>query len=343
MIAPIQTCLRTLPLLAAILSTLIIACQSGDEDQQSLYFGVPTFTAAHQLTEGSLNLSPVRLRLFKDTLFVSYDGLARIDLFNLELEKIRTIELTDPEPIFPTSFDISDSLIMICDHAKRVVVLLDREGRYVNSFGKLPDEMTQLSPFSVTYFGGVLYVGDLALRQVLAISVVDAKGITEMGELILQIPADTVNRIGFPSAVEITPDGRLLVGDAASGIVQVYTCDGRFVYAFDSVQTGSPLAPMSFAVDHLIDPEMQDSTSFDPSGIRGQGRIHVIDANSNSVLVFNPVGKYVTSYNGDGRLVKPSDIVISTYHRKIFIADPVAGKLFQFDLKTPDEQRSDLN
>ena len=45
----------------------------------------------------------------------------------------------------------------------------------------------------------------------------DAPGITETGELILTIPTSEEQELGFPSAVYVTEDGRLLVGDAATG------------------------------------------------------------------------------------------------------------------------------
>lgn len=314
----------------AVLLLLSFGCTGNEEPEQDGYSSPPTLIASYELTEGSLTLHPVRVQILHDTLFVSYDGLARIDVYTPDLTRVRTIELTDPEPIFPTAFAVTDSAFYVVDHSKRAIVICDRDGKLIDSFGKLPDQQTSLSPFSVTCFGGVLYAGDLGQRQVMAISMVDAKNITERGELILSIPADSTHRFRLPSAVSVTPDGRLLVGDAGTGLIQVFTCDGRHIYDFSSTDHPVPIAPMDFAMDNVINPEVQDTASFDPSGIRMAGRIHVADANNNCVHLFSPLGEYVNSYYGSDSLMRPSDLAVNGRGDKIYITDPVAARLYLF-------------
>ncbi|HSG98645.1 MAG TPA: hypothetical protein VLB27_01260, partial [candidate division Zixibacteria bacterium] len=206
----------------------------------------------------------------------------------------------------------------------------DRTGAYKTSWGLLPDHQTKLSPFALTEYGGVLYLTDLSLRKALAISLVDAPGITERGELTLSFPNDTAWTLRFPSALYVTIDGRLLVGDAGSGHIEVFTCDGRYIYRFDSLNTATLAAPQAFAADHLADPHLMDSATFDPSNVRSQGRIHVADANNGQVHMFSPLGRYVGSYPGDGRLKKPAGITVDKWTRNIYITDPVARRLFVY-------------
>jgi hypothetical protein len=149
-----------------------------------------------------------------------------------------------------------------------------------------------------------------------------------MGELILQIPSGSSAIIGFPASLMVTFEGRLFVGDSRNSIIKVFTCDGQYIYDFDPIPAQNPFSPIGFAIDNKIDPSMQDSSSFDPSGIREMGRIHVVDPNNRTVHMFNPVGKYVSSYEPQEMMAKPSDIAIDRKSRKIYIADPHAERIF---------------
>jgi hypothetical protein len=300
------------------------------------YSHIPEFESVRVITDGADTLRPVRLQFRRDTLYVSYNHRAQLDLFTPEFERLRTLELVDPEPIYPTSFAVADSAIYIVDHAKRAVIVTDRDGKVSDSFNMLPDGETQLSPLAVAFYGGVAYVADITLRQVLAISMVEAPGITEKGELILHIPSDEADAIGFPSAVRVTLDGRLLIGDAEAGRVRVFTCDGRAIYQFDSVPSPGVMAPLGFAVDGIQDPRLQDSARFDPSNVHTHGRYHVVDGNNSSVHMFNPLGRYVASYGADN-LSRPSDIAIDTKRARIYIADPHAQRIVVYKY----EERAD--
>jgi len=209
-------------------------------------------------------------------------------------------------------------------------VIYDRGGKLRSSFGFLPDQVTRISPLAIDFYGGVLYAADIALRKVLAISMADAPGITEPGELILSIPHDTAVTLGFPSAVMVTPDGRLLVGDAENGLVRVFTCDGRAVYTFDTLSAERVPAPLAFAIDDIMDPALQDSSTFDPSGVRNLGRIHVVDGNNSVVHMFNPLGRFLSTYPADSMLVRPSDIAIDRQENRIYVADPRAKRILVF-------------
>lgn len=292
-------------------------------------------TLAGELLAPENGLQPVRLQFFEDTLFVAYNGMARIDKFTAGSDSAGTlsyagsIPLIDPEPVAPTSFVLIDSLVVIANHARHLVVIYDRNGEFRQSFGTTP-EGQPLSPFALHAYGGVAYVADLHLRQILAISLVEAEDLTELGELILTVPTDSAQRPGMPSAVRVTYDGRLLVGDAATGRVRVYTCDGRYVYDFDSIPAERTPAPQGFDRDNVVDPSMQDSSSWDPSGIRNMGRYHLVDANNSQVHMFNSVGKYVASYPQDSLLYRPAGIAIDRMRQRIFVADPPAGKILIF-------------
>jgi sugar lactone lactonase YvrE len=290
----------------------------------------PVLVKSVALTDGATALQPVRLQIWGDTLFVAYQGVPRLDAFTLELERLGSIDLTDPESVTPSAFAVSESQIVVCDHARGAIVLYDRKGRFIDSFGQLPDEETRLTPLAMARFDNVVYVVDMALKRVLAVSVEGDSSVVDRGELIMQVPGEGMDALAFPSSVFVTPDGRLLVGDAGTGRIRAFTCDGQEIYSFGEAPGGSKIAPLGFAVDNVMDPSLQVERSFDPSGVQEMGRIHVTDGRGRVVHVYNPLGEHITSYPRGERLQGPSDIAISHTERRIFVADSKARRIHVF-------------
>jgi len=317
-------------IIAILLILLFLGCDKAIED--STYKSQPKFVGEKLLLDNDEQLSPIAIQKLGDTLFIIYNNKPRIDLYNLSLDFIRSIPLQNPEKVYPTKFQVFDSLIIVSEHFKGRIVLFNREGDYLVSFDKHSDEQTPLSPFAITYFGGVAYIGDIYLKQVLAVSMVNMDNITERGELILKIPSDTNHLVEFTSEILVTSDGRLIAGDAITGDIKVYTCDGQYIYNFDSIPNVNNMVPMGFDYDNIRDPEFiaLDTSSFDPSGVRLQGRLHVVDAQNNKVYMFNPYGKYINSYPDDDIFGKPTDIVVDKATQIIYIADSELGKILKF-------------
>jgi hypothetical protein len=311
----------------------LYGCSYEASQEKFTYSSPPQFIESIVLEDDGDTLQPVSFQLFKDTIYVNFYKQAKIDLYDLELKKIKTIDLIDPEPVYPTSIAVQDSALYVSDHSKRMIIIYDRNGKYVNSFGILPDGISQLSPFDIEYFGGVLYVTDIVLRKILAVSMVTYENVTEIGELILTIPSDSLETIGMPSSIMITHDGRLLAGDAKNGNIDVFTCTGEKIYTFESIELENKFAPQGFSMDNLIDPSLQDTSSFDPSGIREMGRFHVADPNNKTVHMFNPVGKYVGSYDDNPEFQKPSDVLVINKLNRIYVADPQAKRIFVYNFR----------
>jgi len=312
------------------LAWAFFGCSGEPRTTVALNLQPPTLEAHRVLLDGADTLKPVRIQLFRDTLYVSYNRLSRIDLYSLDLALERTISVAEPHKLQPTSIAVSDSELFVTDHARHAIAVFDHAGTLRNMFSSLPDGKTPLMPFVVTYYGGVLYSGDAGLHKVLAISMADAPGITERGELILQIPRDPSDQIGFPASLYVTPDGRLLIGDAQQGAIRVFTCDGRYVYDLEQVNTLDRMAPAAIGLDNVPDLAMQDSSSFDPSGVRRMGRIHVVDGNNQQIHMYNSLGRYLISYGDEDGLLKPSGIAVDRTRHRIYVADPIAGAIFMY-------------
>ncbi len=306
------------------LAFLMPGCANDD------YARVPVFDRLVQLDENHPGLEPTRLQILGDSLFVSFNGLPRLEVFDLDLNRLGAIDLVAPETILPTSFAVTDSQILVTDHGTGIVARFDRQGRYLDSFGTLPDGVTRLAPISVTCFAGMAYVADMKLKRVLAISLNDIEGIIEVGEMVLSIPGENGPSIGFPSTVYVTEDGRLLIGDAANGVVRVFTCDGRPIYEFERIPGMTKMAPQGFAVDGKIDPSAQDEHSADPSGIRNQGRLHLVDGYNGQVHMFSPLGRFLGSYPKETRLAGPAGIAVDRVGKRVFVTDPPAGRILVY-------------
>lgn len=342
-----QTAQKFLSLATLILAALIFLIPIGCDTDETIseYESLPIFDRHFPIIVKGDSLHPVRMQLIRDSLFISYTDRPRIDIFDTDLNYLTTINLDDPEPVYPTDFFITDSTVIVSDHVRRLVIVYDRSGRLINSFGTLPDGTTQLLPYCVTYLGGVGYVGDVGQKKILAVSLVDAEGVTEQGELILTIPsdraiaADSNSLIGFPSALHITWDGRLLVGDAMTGSINVFTCSGTPVYSFDTIPFSTKMSPQGFAYDNISDRTLEDSSSFDPSGIRKHGRVHVVDANNRVIHIYSTLGKYIASYPDKKLPGRPAGIAIDRLKRHIYVAIPMAGQIFRYSYEKMEVTR----
>jgi len=316
-------------LCCAGLALAIVAC--GRPAAVDPFRLAPVPIASVKPMHGGSSLAPIRLTVHADTLWVCYKSLPLIEAWALDhpdsIRRVASVGLTDPVSVVPSSLVVGDSSFVVTDHGRGAVVEFGRDGRVRQSFDSLPDGQTGLSPLAVDEFQGVLYVADIAVRRILAIALREGRGVRESGELILTIPHDETGPLGFPSAVYVTPDGRLLVGDAKAGGVEVYTCDGRAIYKFDAVPDLVGMAAQGFAQDTVIDPSQQDEHSADPSGIRNQGRVHVADSVNRMIHVYGALGSYVLSYPQDSSLTGPSDVAVHAASRRVFVADPGSGRI----------------
>ena len=320
---------RGLALALVMTGLFMVLAVGGCSKPVDAYLALPVEVG--QVSTG--DLEPSRLQVRGDTLFVSYNGLPRIDAFNFDLEIVASLALQAPETIRPTAFAITDTSIVVADHGLGVVAVFDRAGHFQTSFDTLPDGKTRLQPIALVAFRGIVYVVDMGAHQVFAISLNDMPDVTETGELILSIPKPGETPLVFPSAVQITPDGRLLVGDAGGAEVSVFTCEGSRIYTFEPVPEISKMAPQGFAYDRLPDPSMVDDSSFDPSGVRAQGRIHLADGYNGRIHMYNPVGKYLGSYPETTRLAGPAGIATDPEGEFLFVSDPPARRILVYRLK----------
>ena len=82
--------LRTILITIALLILTSVSCVE-KIDTPGGFYATPVFTGKADLTVDDDALRPVRLKLYHDTLFVSYKGFTRIDLFDTILVKVASV------------------------------------------------------------------------------------------------------------------------------------------------------------------------------------------------------------------------------------------------------------
>lgn len=275
-------------------------------------------------------LQPYALSRSEGSLYVTYVGKKRIDVFDDNFERTGSITLQQPEGALVSSIVVLKDRIYTADLQLKEIRVHDTTGSLVDAWRWLPDGKSRIVPHGITIHDGIMYVTDVSHRMVHAISVEEKPGLTEIGELLFSTPGTRKNipPLQFPACTAVTEDGRLLVSDLAAGIVRVFTCDGRFAYSIPENRQSFLSSPHSMAFDDLPNPKFLERSKeeFDPSGIQYQGRIHVVDRESHRVAVFDSKGNFVLNY-GDEDLTVPNGIVINTTLRTIIIADTQKGAL----------------
>lgn len=286
-------------------------------DQPPVFIGL-------QAIPGGEDLRPFALALNEGKLLVSYLGTDRVDEFSGKLELLRTLHLLPDEQASITGLAAEGDRIYATDFNSGDLLFADyKTGKLVQSYGWQPGNKMRMKALGVTFYNNNLYVSDVASKKMLVIGATTEKDAREEGELIISFPNGRAAEfeLGYPTWSMVTADGRLLVSDAKSGEIKVFTCNGRSAYLFEKEGLATLDTPMGIAMDNTPSPAMQakKATSFDPSGVPDQGRIHVVDAKLGRVKVFDAVGKYVLTY-GEG-LRQPNGIAINQKKRLIFISD----------------------
>lgn len=285
----------------------------------------PVFIGLHPVPEPD-KLKPFALAVNGRKLLVSYLGTDRIDEFSEKLGLLRTLHLLDNEPASITGLAVESDRIYATDFKSGDLLFADyNTGKLLQSYGWHPGNTLRMKALGVSFYRNNLYVSDVASRQMLAIGAQDEKDMTTEGELIVRFPNGRAAEfeLGYPTWSMVTPDGRLMVSDAKSGEVKVFTCSGRSAYLFEKEGAAALRTPMGIALDDLPSPVLLEEKTkiFTPSKNRpnDQGRIHVVDAAPAGVKVFDALGKYVLSYGAELR--QPNGIAIDQKRRLIFISD----------------------
>lgn len=236
--------------------------------------------------------------------------------------------------------------LCLTDTGANVVWFFDRvRGRYARweQIGKVAFVL----PVAVAKAGGIIYVADAGLGQVVAFDeagrsrfriaapFIRPAGLALSGEklyvadagahcvLIFDLAGRPLGRFGargvapgefnFPTHVTADAQGRIYVTDAMNSRVQVFDAAGRFLSEVGSIGDGSGhfSRPKGVAVD-------------------SSGHVYVADALFDNIQVFDPAGNFLldlgTTGSGPGEFWMPAGIAIGRDNR-IYVADAYNGRV----------------
>ncbi|MBN1446776.1 MAG: hypothetical protein JXA28_02500 [Bacteroidetes bacterium] len=284
------------------------------------YDEVPRYLGAMALTDSGGALQPYALAFHDGRLHVSYINRSYIDVFERDFDTKSSMTLQQ-HPRLISGFAVEDDRLYIADPSRGCIQFYHEDGRLLDSYAFLPDS-SSFVPHGICCHDGVLYVTDTHAGMLLAIAV-RSSDVRMEGELLFTAGGRGQSpRLVFPAATFVTPDGRILVSDLASGCVQVYTCNGRYAVSLTSPSGDVLRGPHSIAMDDLPSEELlrRNTGRFDPSGVHTFGRIHVVDRVAKRVAVFDALGTALLHYGG-GELQIPNGIAIDTGRRLIVVAD----------------------
>ncbi len=286
----------------------------------------PIYIGSFKVGGNKKSQHPRAVTYWDNLLFVSYDNSDIIEVFDDQFKIVNSFNISDDIPSIITGITVDNNFIYIADSLNQEIRIYDHGGDIKHIFKWYPGSKQQIGCYGLFAKESVLYVTDPSQSNILAISLSNVQGFSEIGELLFTIDGEQ-QFVQYPTAITVTSDGRILVGDNKNGGIKVFTCDGRFIYEFGNKREGRTFEPNDFAFDQLQSIQFLNKmkSQFETSQISKQGRIHVVDSKIARIKVYDALGKYVLTYGKE--LEQPYGIAIDQKRRRIIVSDSDIGAL----------------
>ena len=206
----------------------------------------------------------------------------------------KTIDSLELEPV-DVSIGLDDQIVLV---AGSQVVILNKEGKLIKSFGSFGDEDGQFfGPYGVDVDEeGRIVVADTENHR---IQVFDNDGsfLRSFGS-----KGSHEGQFSGPSRVVVDRDGNLVISDSGNDRIQVFDIEGNFIRCFGTYGSGDSQFDCPRGVD-----------------VDGEGRIVVGDKGNERVCVFEKDGTFLFSF-GQPHMKYPIGVVIDSFGT-IIVAD----------------------
>ncbi len=268
----------------------------------------PLELTSFEIRTAGEDLTPQRLAISGDSLFVSFSGKSFIEVYSSKLQLLKTIRLDNPATLHPTAIVLTDSLLIVADTLLGTIAVFDRDGFYLNSASWYPDRLTRLKPVHLTVHDRFLYATDMARHRVAKISLFKDEPFFDFLELISIYPSQLSSAVTLPLCAAVAPNGNLWIGDGQPGGVFLCTDEVKFEIAAEKPVKSRIVMPSEIAIQTF-------------PGDSAASRIHVLDRVAGKVLVYDIEGKLRLVYPRDRNLHRPTGMVIEPRSRHIFVAE----------------------
>lgn len=237
-----------------------------------------------------------------------------IHLLDLHSREHRVVYGSETEAFgVPMGVAWAGARLFVADAQRHDLVELDREGRWVRSFGA--DSLVR--PVGITFVPsrGLLYVVDGGAHN-LAVFDLDGRRLRTVGTR-----GSATGEFNYPTHIGSTLD-RLLVADSGNFRVQILDLDGNVMTMIGKKGDG--------AGDFSL-----------PKGVAGdgEGHVYVVDAHFEAVQVFDETGQLLMAFGeeggGPGTFSLPTGITLDDQGR-IWVADSENRRVQVFTrIRTP--------
>lgn len=213
----------------------------------------------------------------------------------------------------PRAIALAHDRIYIADTDAHRVLVLDRNGKILKSWGSKGDKNGQFrSPYGIALDEeGRVYVSDSVSSR---IQIFDPDGafIKSFGSR-----GSGPKQFSSPSGIEVSR-GILYVADTGNNRVQILTVDGIYIGEISL---------------HTKQDEMKDPVDV---AVDRQNRVYVLDSEAGRVRIFDTAGNQIGSFGTKGKgtegFNRPSGIAVDIYGQ-IFVSDMGNFKLKKFDFQ----------
>lgn len=268
----------------------------------------PLELTSFQIRTAGEDLTPVRLAVSGDSLFISFAEKSFIEVYSSKLQLLSTVHFDNPASLQPTAMVLTDSLLIVSDTVLGTIAVFDRDGYYRSSASWYPDRHTRLKPVHLAVHDRFLYATDMARHRVAKISLFKEEPFFDFLELIAIYPSQLSSAVTLPLCAAVAPDGNLWIGDGQPG--GIYLCTSELSY---EIAAEKPVINrIAMPCDIVIQTTGTDSTN---------ARIHVLDKVAGKVFVYDMDGKLRLVYPRERNLHRPTGMAIEPHSRHIFVAE----------------------
>jgi DNA-binding beta-propeller fold protein YncE len=262
--------------------------------------------------------------------YVADYGLNQVVVADFEHKSLRVFA---PNEGLLRPFNVAlgpDERVFVSDSTAKAVVVFDRTGKRIASFGR--DEFERPTGLAIDRARGIVYVVDTASHastkhRVLAYDL-DGRKLHELGPK--EGPGGRGNGDGqffFPSYVAVDKDGMVYVGDTMNFRIQVFGPDGKFVRKFGESGDG----PGTF--------QRLKGLAFDSFG-----NLYAVDGGHANVQIFNKTFHILMFFGGSAPKLEyfdvPSGIAIDPSTNRIYVCNEYLARINVYELINTSETDS---
>lgn len=197
--------------------------------------------------------------------------------------------------------------IYVVDSQANKVIIYDRYGRYVDSFGKLGNKHGELAyPLGIAIDrDGKVYISEVVNHRIQVFSA--------DGKFLNAFPKNP-NSLKAPTAIAVDRANRIYVFDKQDHRIKVYDASGQILLTFGG--RGSDPGKLNYAMGLVVS---------------GKGDVYVSDSGNSRIQVFNSQGRFLREIQGQKQVLSNPRGIALDEKENLFVADSLVNDVIAID------------